>query len=128
MKNFLLIMTAVIVFSMAGCASFMDDVVMGTFRAVGNDFNQTVSLIGTWRNDETGLLTTYNSDGTITQQLRNTTNNSIVTSSGSTWKTDGNKLTITAEGSSVGVTVTFNITDNKLTLQYEGMVITFTRR
>jgi len=101
---------------MASCASFMDEVVMATFREVGNEFTQTVSLIGTWRSGNYSWL--FDTDGT-----------GAIRQAGSVsfkWSASGDQLTITFDTGLV-VVYTFNIKDNVLTLTVDGSSTTYTR-
>ncbi|MCL2180932.1 MAG: DUF5640 domain-containing protein [Treponema sp.] len=120
----LLIITIFVVmtFSMGSCASFMDEVVLGTFREFGSEmsqtFTQTVSLIGIWRLGEFSWL--FDTNGTGTMRY---TNGSLRF----TWTTDGDQLSITTEGASTPMVYTFSIRDNELTLRSNDSSITYTR-
>jgi hypothetical protein len=90
----------------------MDEVVMGTFREVGNEFTQNASIYGIWRlNAVDSFLFDTGGSGT------RTTNNVAYKF---TWSSSGNRLTITPEGSASGSTYIFNIDGDTLTLQLEG--------
>jgi len=116
---------AVIGFSIASCASFMDEVVMGTFREFGSSVTQTVSLVGTWA-DDNGLTMTFNADGTGTQQMVDIYGNRA-SDSKFTWKTDIDQLIMTYEDMA-SMPVKYSVDGNTFTMQVGDMSITRTRR
>jgi len=116
-KLWIIVFAVVMAFSTASCASFMDEVVFATFREVGNEFTQTVSLIGSWRSGETSWL--FDTDGSGTFK--------VIGSVSFKWSASSDQLTITFDTGLV-VVYTFNIKDNVLTLTtVDGSSNTYTR-